>query len=49
MIQFQENAWTEGQRTEGWKDRQALFHRTLLATAGGPKQLTCRLTKAKPK
>ena len=24
-------------RTEGWKDRQTLFYRTLPATAGGPK------------
>ena len=35
MIQFQENAWTEG-RMEGWKDGQTLFYRTLPATAGGP-------------
>ena len=36
MIQkFQENAWAEG-RTEGRKDGQTLFYRTLLATAGGP-------------
>ena len=38
MIQFQENAWTDGM-TEGqkdvWKDRQTLFYRTLLATAWG--------------
>ena len=33
--QFQENAWAEG-RTEGRKDGQTLFYRTLLATAGGP-------------
>ena len=32
MIQFLENFVTEG-----WKDRQALFYRTLLVTAGGPK------------
>ena len=31
MIQFQENAWTEGR-----KDGQTLFHSTLPATAGGP-------------
>ena len=41
MIQFKENAQadrrTEGQ-TEGQKDRQTLFHRTLTATAGGPKK-----------
>ena len=36
MIQFQEKAWTEGQ-TEGRKDRQTLFYRTLPTTAGGPK------------
>ena len=36
MMQFQENAWTEG-RTEGRKDGQTLFYRTLTATAGGPK------------
>ena len=34
MTQFEENAWTE-RRTEGWKDRQTLFYRTLLATARG--------------
>ena len=34
-IQFQENAWTEG-RTEGQKNGQTLFYRTLPATAGGP-------------
>ena len=34
MIQFQENARTEG-RTEGWKDRQTLLYRTLQATTGG--------------
>ena len=28
MIQFQENAWTEG-----WKDKKTLFYRTLPATA----------------
>ena len=32
MIKFQENAWTEG-----WKDGQTLFYRTLPATAEGPK------------
>ena len=31
MIQFEENAWAEGQ-----KDGQTLFYRTLPATAGGP-------------
>ena len=41
MIQFKENTWTEG-RTDGRMDRRkdrqtALFYRTLLATAGGPK------------
>ena len=36
MIQFQENARTEG-RTERRKDGQTLFHRTLPATAGNPK------------
>ena len=35
MIQFQENAWTEGQ-TEGQKDGKTLFYRTLPATAEGP-------------
>ena len=29
---------TDG-RTDGWKDRQTLFHRTLLATARGPKKI----------
>ena len=38
MIQFKENAWTDG-RTEGWKDGQTLFYRTLLATARGPIKL----------
>ena len=40
MIKFQENTQTEGWkdgRMEGWKVGQVLFHRTLLATAGGPK------------
>ena len=36
MIKFKENAWTDG-RTEGQKDRQTLFYRTLSATVGGPK------------
>ena len=36
MIQFQENAWTEGQK-DGRKDGKALFHRALQATAEGPK------------
>ena len=31
MIQFQENAWTEG-RMEGQKDGQTLFYRTFPAT-----------------
>ena len=37
MIQFQENALKDG-RTDKQKDadRQTLFHRTLLATTGGP-------------
>ena len=33
MIQFQENAWTEG-RMEGQKDGQTLFYRTFPATPG---------------
>ena len=37
MIQFKENAQTDGQK-DGWKDGQTLFHRTLPATARGPKQ-----------
>ena len=37
MIQFQENAWIEG-GMEGQKDGQILFHRTLLAIAGGSKK-----------
>ena len=39
MIQFQENTQTDGRtegQTKGWKDGPTLFHRTLLATAGGP-------------
>ena len=49
MIQFQENAWTEGQ-TEGLKDGQTLFHRTLLTTARGPKnRMTIKLFKNKSK
>ena len=31
---------TEGQ-TEGWKDGQTLFYRTLPATVGDPKSTTC--------
>ena len=41
MIQFKENTWTDGRterQTEGWKDRQTLFYRTLPATASGPKK-----------
>ena len=34
MMQFQEKTWTEEQ-TEGRKDGQTLFHRTLPATIGG--------------
>ena len=41
-------------RTDRWKDRQTLFHRTLQATAGGPKRLknncllhTCQLNSQK--
>ena len=37
MIQFRENAWTEGQK-EGQKDGQTLFYRTLPATTGGQKK-----------
>ena len=40
MIQFQENAETDGKmdgRTEGQKDRQTLFHRTLPADVSDPK------------
>ena len=36
MIQFKENAWTDG-RTDGRMDAQTLFYRTFPATAGGPK------------
>ena len=36
MILFQENARTEGW-TQGQKDRQTLFYRTLLHTAESPK------------
>ena len=36
MIQFQEKK----QQTAGWKDRQTLFHRTLLVTARGPTSTT---------
>ena len=39
MIQFQENPWTVGQ-TEGQKDGQTLFYRTLPATAGSPITIT---------
>ena len=38
MIQFQENAWADGRTDEqkdGLKDGQALFYRTLPATARG--------------
>ena len=41
MTQFQENTWTdrtEGQ-TEGWKEGQNLFYRSLPATTGGPKSI----------
>ena len=40
MTRFQENVWTYKRthgRTEGWKDEQTLFYKTLPATAGGPK------------
>ena len=40
MIQFKENARTDEGRTEGWKDGQTLFYRTLSATAGGPVRKT---------
>ena len=43
MMQFKENAWTDRRTeggTEGQKDGQTLFHRTLLATAGAPKSKT---------
>ena len=42
MIQFQENAQTDG-RTEGQKDEQILFYRTLPATAGGPTRGSCAI------
>ena len=32
MVQFKENAWTDG-----WKDGQTSFYRTLPATTGSPK------------
>ena len=35
MIQFQENSQRD-RRTEEHKDRQTLFHETLLATAASP-------------
>ena len=35
MIQFKENAWTDGQK-DGQKDGQTLFYRTLPATTRGP-------------
>ena len=41
MIQFKENTWTDGRmerQTEGRKDGQTLFYRTLPATAGGQKK-----------
>ena len=37
MIQFQENAWTEG-RTEGQKGKQTLLYKTLPATTRGSKR-----------
>ena len=40
MIQFQENTWTEG-----WKDGQTLFYRTLPATVGGPNKKSQTLQK----
>ena len=36
MIQFQENAWNEGQM-QGQKDRLTPFYRTLWDTAESPK------------
>ena len=42
MSQSRENLWTDGrtdEMTEGWKDGQTLFYRTLLAEARGPKIL----------
>ena len=46
MIQFQENAWTEG-RMEGQKDGQTLFYRTLPATAPLRVQKVHRLSNKK--
>ena len=44
MPKFQEtqcsNFKKTNQQTVGWKDRQILFHRTLLATARGAKSTT---------
>ena len=37
MIQFEKTSRQTGW-TEGWKDGQTLFHRTLPATAGGSKK-----------
>ena len=41
MIQFKENARTDGKidggKTDGWKDGQTLFYRTLPSITGGPK------------
>ena len=53
MIQFQENAWTEG-RMEGQKDGQTLFYRTFPATPGVQKLTRMKTniqmdTKAKKK
>ena len=45
MIQFQER--TDG-RTEEWKDGQTLFHRTLPANAGGPKNWVICLVSTFP-
>ena len=42
-MQFQENAWTEGQ-TEGQKGEQTLFYRTLTATAEATKNFPQCLT-----
>ena len=36
MTQFQENTQTEKKDRKGWKDRQTLFYRILLATSRGP-------------
>ena len=41
MLEFQENVHAEA-RKDGWTGGQTLFHKSLLATPGGPKRRPVR-------